>query len=162
MSTAACRGDRQRNALRELRVEQHPDKTFIGRIERGFTFLGYWITEKGVTGIEPSAWEGFQERVTRFYEQDAPREETLRRIGQRSALEALGAKCWARSKRGAYGVGGCPAWFRFRDTMVVPSPTSANRLREVASGTEASGVTVLRAQLAGSLLPILASLSKQA
>jgi hypothetical protein len=25
--------------LRELRV-QHPDKTFIGRIERGFTFLG--------------------------------------------------------------------------------------------------------------------------
>jgi hypothetical protein len=30
--------------LRELRVEQHPDKTFIGRIKRGFTFLGYWIT----------------------------------------------------------------------------------------------------------------------
>jgi hypothetical protein len=24
--------------LRELRVEQHPDKTFIGRMERGFTF----------------------------------------------------------------------------------------------------------------------------
>jgi hypothetical protein len=29
--------------LRELRVEQHPDKTFIGRIKRGFTFLGYWM-----------------------------------------------------------------------------------------------------------------------
>jgi hypothetical protein len=28
-------------------VEQHPDKTLVGRIERGFTFLGYWITEKG-------------------------------------------------------------------------------------------------------------------
>jgi hypothetical protein len=54
--------------LRELRVKQHPDKTFIGRIERGFTFLGYWITQKGVTGVAPSAWQGFQERVARLYE----------------------------------------------------------------------------------------------
>ena len=34
------------NETLELRVEQHPDKTFIGRIERGFTFLGYWITAR--------------------------------------------------------------------------------------------------------------------
>jgi len=27
--------------LGELRVEQHPDKTFIGWINRGFAFLGY-------------------------------------------------------------------------------------------------------------------------
>ena len=68
--------------LRELRVKQHPDKTFIGRIERGFTFLGYWITQKGVTGVAPSAWERFQERVARLYEQDAPPEEARRRIEQ--------------------------------------------------------------------------------
>jgi retron-type reverse transcriptase len=68
--------------LCELRVEQHPDKTFIGRIDRGFTFLRYWITEKGVTGVAPSAWERFQERVVRLYEQDAPPEEIRRRIGQ--------------------------------------------------------------------------------
>ena len=68
--------------LRELRVEKHPDKTFVGRTKRGFTFLGYWITEKGVTGVAPSAWEGFQERVVRLYEQNAPLEETSRRIGQ--------------------------------------------------------------------------------
>ena len=68
--------------LQELRVEQHPDKTFVGRIERGFTFLGYWITEKGVTGVAPSTWEAFQERVARLYEQNAPQEEILRRIGQ--------------------------------------------------------------------------------
>jgi hypothetical protein len=55
--------------LRELRVEQHPDKTFVGWIKRGFTFLGYWITEKGLTGVAPSAWQGFQERVARLYEQ---------------------------------------------------------------------------------------------
>ncbi len=51
--------------LEELRVEQHRDKTFIGRIERGFTFLGYWITKEGVTSVAPSAWERFQERVAR-------------------------------------------------------------------------------------------------
>ncbi len=28
-------------ALGSLNLEKHPDKTFIGRIERGFDFLGY-------------------------------------------------------------------------------------------------------------------------
>jgi hypothetical protein len=28
-------------ALAELKVQQHPDKTFVGRISRGFDFLGY-------------------------------------------------------------------------------------------------------------------------
>ena len=27
--------------LGSLRLEKHPDKTFIGKIERGFDFLGY-------------------------------------------------------------------------------------------------------------------------
>jgi hypothetical protein len=49
---------------------------------RGFTFLGYWITKQGVTGVAPSAWEAFRERVARLYEQDAPQEIILRRIGQ--------------------------------------------------------------------------------
>lgn len=68
--------------LAELKVEPHPDKTFIGRIKRGFTFLGYWNTEKGVTGVAPSAWEGFQERALRLYEQNAPPEIIRQRIGQ--------------------------------------------------------------------------------
>ena len=68
--------------LRELSVEQHPDKTFIGRIERGFTFLGYWITEKGVTGVAPATWEAFQQRVARLYEQSAPLEEIRRGVEQ--------------------------------------------------------------------------------
>ena len=36
--------------LAELRVEQHPDKTFIGRTSRGFDFLGYHFD-----GLPPSA-----------------------------------------------------------------------------------------------------------
>lgn len=63
--------------LRELRVEQHPDKTSIGRIERGFTFLGYWITDKGVAGVAPSAVQNFEERKARLYEQNA-RPEVIR------------------------------------------------------------------------------------
>lgn len=68
--------------LRGLHVDQHPDKTFIGRIERGSTFLGYWITEKGVTGVAPSTWEAFQERVARLYEQNAPLEDIRRAVEQ--------------------------------------------------------------------------------
>jgi hypothetical protein len=55
---------------------------FHRRMERGFAFLGYWITQKGVTGVAPSAWQGFQERVARLYEQDTPPEEARRRIEQ--------------------------------------------------------------------------------
>lgn len=68
--------------LRKLRVEQHPDKTFVGWIRSGFTFLGYWITEKGVTGVAPSTWDAFQERVARLYEQNAPLEDIRRGVEQ--------------------------------------------------------------------------------
>ncbi len=30
--------------LNRLLLEKHPDKTFIGRAERGFSFLGYYLT----------------------------------------------------------------------------------------------------------------------
>jgi RNA-directed DNA polymerase len=36
-------------ALASLAVEKHPDKTFIGRIERGFDFLGYHFSRVGLT-----------------------------------------------------------------------------------------------------------------
>jgi hypothetical protein len=32
-----------------LRLEKRPDKTFIGRIERGFDFLGYHFSPAGLT-----------------------------------------------------------------------------------------------------------------
>jgi len=66
--------------LRELRVEQRPDKTFIGRIERGLTFPGYWITKKSVTGAAPAAGDPFQERAARLYSQNAPLEEIRRGV----------------------------------------------------------------------------------
>jgi RNA-directed DNA polymerase len=51
-------------------VQQHPDKTFIGRIARGFDFLGYRFSSSGL-GIAPRTMERFAERMTRLYEQGA-------------------------------------------------------------------------------------------
>ena len=57
--------------LAELKVEQHPDKTFIGRISRGFDFLGYCFASAGLVGVAVQTVERFVERATRLYEQGA-------------------------------------------------------------------------------------------
>ncbi len=53
-----------------LKVEQHPDKTFIGRVDRGFDFLGYFI-KPGVLKVSRGTFERFTERISRLYEQGA-------------------------------------------------------------------------------------------
>jgi hypothetical protein len=54
--------------LAELHVEQHPDKTFIGRISRGFDFLGHAFTPVGLE-VPPQTVERCVKRVSRLYEQ---------------------------------------------------------------------------------------------
>jgi RNA-directed DNA polymerase len=54
--------------LAELHVEQHPDKTFIGRISRGFDFLGYAFTPAGLDAAPPTI-ERCAQRVSQLYEQ---------------------------------------------------------------------------------------------
>ena len=56
--------------LQSLRLEKHPDKTFIGRIERGFDFLGHHFSRRGLT-LARSTIEKFVERTSRLYEQEA-------------------------------------------------------------------------------------------
>jgi len=56
--------------LDELQVSQHPDKTFIGRISRGFDFLGYHITTDAL-GLAEKTVTNFVERVTQLYEHGA-------------------------------------------------------------------------------------------
>jgi retron-type reverse transcriptase len=63
--------------LDELNVETHPDKTSIGRIDRGFRFLGYDFDATGLVGVAPTTYERFVKRVNRLYEQGA----SARRIG---------------------------------------------------------------------------------
>ena len=56
--------------LDNLKLEKHPDKTFIGRIDRGFDFLGYRFVAKGLR-LAAQTKQRFVERATRLYEQGA-------------------------------------------------------------------------------------------
>ncbi len=49
--------------LAELKLQQHPDKTFIGRVSRGFDFLGYQFTPAGLE-VAPRAVERCVQRVS--------------------------------------------------------------------------------------------------
>ena len=50
-------------------LEKHPDKTFIGRIERGFDFLGYHFGPAELSVAEKTI-ERFVARAIRLYEQE--------------------------------------------------------------------------------------------
>ena len=52
----------------ELKLEKHPDKTLIGRTERGFDFLGYHFGPEGLAIAEKTLYN-FVERAIRLYEQ---------------------------------------------------------------------------------------------
>ena len=79
----------------ELNLEKHPDKTLIGRTERGFNFLGYFIKPDLLT-VSQEAITRFTHRITQLYEQGAD----SHRIGQY-------VRKWREWFRG--GVSKCPA-----------------------------------------------------
>ncbi len=53
----------------ELKLEKHPDKTVIGRVEKGFDFLGYHISPEGLS-LAKKTIENFISRAARLYEQE--------------------------------------------------------------------------------------------
>jgi len=57
-----------RQSLSDLGLELHPDKTYIGRIARGFDFLGYQFDPAGLRLSEVTL-RRHQEKLTRLYEQ---------------------------------------------------------------------------------------------
>jgi hypothetical protein len=59
-----------RTAKGFLRLEKHPDKTFIGRVGRGFDFLGYRL-EPGKLTVAEGAVHNFVTCIDRLYEQGA-------------------------------------------------------------------------------------------
>jgi len=65
----------------ELKLEKHPDKTLIGKIERGFDFLGYHFGPEGLA-IAKKTLNNFADRITRLYERGAS-EVRLREYVQR-------------------------------------------------------------------------------
>ena len=85
--------------LAELKVEQHPDKTFMGRVSRGFDFLGYRFQSAGLVGPARQTVERFVERANRLYEQgaDAVRIGKYARRWCRWVTSGLGESEWNRS-----------------------------------------------------------------
>jgi RNA-directed DNA polymerase len=52
--------------LNELKVEKHPDKTFIGRIAKGFDFFVHSFEPKGLL-MAPKTLANFLERIAQLY-----------------------------------------------------------------------------------------------
>ncbi len=52
------------------RIYKHPDKTFIGKVDRGFDFLGYFL-KPGMVNVSISTLKRFVQRINRLYEQGA-------------------------------------------------------------------------------------------
>lgn len=64
--------------LSTLKMEKAPDKTFIGRIVKGFDWLGYRLGlsaalcgEKACVGLAEKTWTNHRDRLLRLYEQGA-------------------------------------------------------------------------------------------
>lgn len=58
------------HVLNSLKLEKHPDKTFIGRVSKGFAFLGYHLSPGGLA-VSAGAIHHHIERIDRLYEQGA-------------------------------------------------------------------------------------------
>ncbi|CAI1615701.1 reverse transcriptase domain-containing protein [Serratia marcescens] len=90
---------RQVKALNECLAshdfEKHPDKTFVGRVEKGFDWLGAWLVGTGVTGIAPRALANHREKVRRLYERLRmwPRARAHARVSQYRRRWKLWAIC---------------------------------------------------------------------
>ncbi len=56
--------------LNGLQLEKHPEKTFIGRAKRGFSFLGYYLTPWAIS-VAQATVNNMKQRIARLYEQGA-------------------------------------------------------------------------------------------
>ncbi len=52
----------------EYGFKQHPDKTFIGKVEKGFDWLGGQFGVNGLEGVSPRSIANHLERLRQFYE----------------------------------------------------------------------------------------------
>ena len=91
---------RVREVLNSLRLDLHPDKTFIGRAARGFDFLGYHFFE-GTLGVAAKTYARMTEIAARLYEQNGRRDQPAP-LGQyltrwnawfRGGLDGLNLRC---------------------------------------------------------------------
>jgi RNA-directed DNA polymerase len=58
------------SVLDELKLTLAASKTYIGRVAKGFNFLGYHISPQQLT-VSVSSWQRFKVKWQLLYEQDA-------------------------------------------------------------------------------------------
>lgn len=83
-------------------------KTMVGRVEKGFDWLGGWFDERGPVGIASRALENHRVRCLRLEEQarrcGLPEVEILTRVQQYEARWEIWASSQLRSAHGGYHV----------------------------------------------------------
>lgn len=72
-----------------LKLRLAPDKTYIGKISKGFDFLGYRFDRSGIIGLAKKTILNFINKVTELYEQNAS--------NQRIGYYIKNWSVWARS-----------------------------------------------------------------
>jgi len=96
--------------LVSLGLEKHPEKTFVGKASKGFCFLGYHFTPRGL-GISEGTGNAFCERICRLYEQGAGQARIGRYVRNwvRWAEAGLCVPLWtAKPRVGGAAPGMCP------------------------------------------------------
>ncbi|WP_244467832.1 reverse transcriptase domain-containing protein [Escherichia coli] len=76
----------------------HPDKTMVGRVEKGFDWLGVWFDERGSAGIAPRALENHRTRCLRLEEQARRRGLSEDEIRERVQQYEARWRIWADSQ----------------------------------------------------------------
>jgi RNA-directed DNA polymerase len=76
-------------------LEQHPDKTFIGRIAHGFDWLGYQFCETGIVSVSPRTQQHHNEKRRRLYEQACQCGTTTVDAHQQVAVYDQRWHCWS-------------------------------------------------------------------
>lgn len=82
--------------LNALRLEKHPDKTFIGRIERGFDFLGYAFSRAPLR-LARQTLARHDLRRHRLYEQQSKKKATSSEVALNLEAYAMRWRRWCRA-----------------------------------------------------------------
>ena len=80
--------------LSELKVEKHPDKTFIGKIDKGFDFLGYHFSREPLK-IARITWQKHALHIIQLYEQLRKKKATSSEMASSLGLYVRRWQRWA-------------------------------------------------------------------
>ena len=56
----------------QFSIVQHPDKTFIGKIDKDFDWMGFQITMQGIVAIAPRSMDKLIIKLAQLYERNQP------------------------------------------------------------------------------------------